>query len=135
MTFRNLPLTPDQDAEVRAYIERCNAVGEPWDTLQLDYMINDMLRENEERAIGARVPRVLLLLTVESMARDEGYAGRRMPSTQLRELAAEAGLDRFLSPGDLADVARRQLDELIPQHSERETMRVRFQIKKKGEEA
>lgn len=44
MTFRNLPLTPEQDAEVRAYIEGCKARGEPWDTLALDFMLEDMLR-------------------------------------------------------------------------------------------
>jgi HAD domain in Swiss Army Knife RNA repair proteins len=41
--FRGLPLTPEQDAEVRAYIARCISRGEPWDTLRLDYMLKDML--------------------------------------------------------------------------------------------
>ena len=44
MTFRNLPLTPEQDAEVRAYIEARRARREPWDTLGLDFMLKDMLR-------------------------------------------------------------------------------------------
>lgn len=44
MTFRNLPLTPEQDAEVRAYIETCKARSEPWDTLGLDFILKDMLR-------------------------------------------------------------------------------------------
>jgi hypothetical protein len=34
--FRRLPLTREQDAEIREYIARCKARGEPWDKLQLD---------------------------------------------------------------------------------------------------
>lgn len=41
--FRNLPITPEQDAEIREYIARCEAQGCAWDTLALDYMINDFL--------------------------------------------------------------------------------------------
>ncbi|WP_094299022.1 hypothetical protein [Noviherbaspirillum autotrophicum] len=42
-TFRNLPITPEQDAEIREYIASCEAQGCAWDTLALDYMINDFL--------------------------------------------------------------------------------------------
>lgn len=42
-TFRNLPITAEQDAEIRAYIARCEAEGCSWDTLALDYMINEFL--------------------------------------------------------------------------------------------
>ena len=41
--FRGLPLTREQDTEIRAYIARCKERGEPWDTLRLDYMLKDML--------------------------------------------------------------------------------------------
>jgi len=41
--FRGLPLTPEDDAKIRTYIQRCEADGEPWNTLALDYMIADML--------------------------------------------------------------------------------------------
>lgn len=44
-TFRNLPLTPEQDAQVRAYIRAQEARGEPWDTLELDYLLRELLRE------------------------------------------------------------------------------------------
>ena len=42
-TFRNLPLSREQDAKVREYIARYEADRCPWDTLALDYMLNDML--------------------------------------------------------------------------------------------
>lgn len=42
-TFRNLPLTPAQNAEVLAYIAAREAAGEPWDTLELDYLLKDLL--------------------------------------------------------------------------------------------
>jgi hypothetical protein len=41
--FRGLPLSREQDAEVRAYIARCVERGEPWDTLRFSYMLKDML--------------------------------------------------------------------------------------------
>lgn len=41
--FRGLPLTREQDTEIRAYVARCKERGEPWDTLRLDYMLKDML--------------------------------------------------------------------------------------------
>jgi hypothetical protein len=42
-TFRGLPLTADQDAEVRNHIEKKEKLGEPWDTPEFDAMIKDML--------------------------------------------------------------------------------------------
>ncbi|WP_341316606.1 hypothetical protein WN982_35185 [Paraburkholderia sp. IMGN_8] len=42
-TFRGLPLTPEQDAEVRHYIKKRKQHGEPWDTPELDAMLRDML--------------------------------------------------------------------------------------------
>lgn len=41
--FRGLPVTREQDAEIRTYIARCGTEGRPWDTLALDYLIKDML--------------------------------------------------------------------------------------------
>lgn len=41
--FRGLPITREQDAEIRRYIARCEAEGRSWDRLELDYMIKDML--------------------------------------------------------------------------------------------
>jgi hypothetical protein len=47
-TFRNLPLTPEQDVEVRAWIAAREQSGEPWDTLALDYMLKDMLHPQDD---------------------------------------------------------------------------------------
>ncbi|AXF24761.1 hypothetical protein CUJ89_31445 [Burkholderia pyrrocinia] len=42
-TFRHLPLTPEQDAEVRHYIKRKKQRGEQWNTPELAMMLKDML--------------------------------------------------------------------------------------------
>jgi hypothetical protein len=42
-TFRGLPLTPGQDAEIRHYIKHRKQRGEPWDTPELTAMLRDML--------------------------------------------------------------------------------------------
>lgn len=42
-TFRGLPLTPEQDAEIRHYIKSRKQHGKPWDTPELDAMLRDML--------------------------------------------------------------------------------------------
>ena len=42
-SFRGLPLTPEQDAEVRHYITVKKRHGEPWDTPELSAMLKDML--------------------------------------------------------------------------------------------
>ncbi|RQR58838.1 hypothetical protein DIE19_19000 [Burkholderia sp. Bp9126] len=42
-TFRGLPLTAEQDAEVRHYIKVRTRRGLPWDTPELSAMLKDML--------------------------------------------------------------------------------------------
>lgn len=42
-TFRGLPLTFEQDAEVRHYIKQRKQHGAPWDTPELAAMLKDML--------------------------------------------------------------------------------------------
>ncbi|MFM0730939.1 hypothetical protein PQQ52_10665 [Paraburkholderia sediminicola] len=42
-TFHGLPLTPEQDAEVRHYIKRQKQQGAAWDTPELASMLRDML--------------------------------------------------------------------------------------------
>ncbi|AOJ32233.1 hypothetical protein [Burkholderia metallica] len=42
-TFRHLPLSPEQDAEIRHYIKKKEQRGEPWDTPELTMMLEDML--------------------------------------------------------------------------------------------
>ncbi|CAB3799253.1 hypothetical protein [Pararobbsia alpina] len=43
-TFRGLPLTPEQDSEVRHYIKVRKQRGLPWDTSELSAMLKDMLQ-------------------------------------------------------------------------------------------
>ncbi|CAH0146079.1 hypothetical protein SRABI118_00410 [Massilia sp. Bi118] len=42
-TFRGLPLTPEQDSEIRHYIHLQTRHGTPWDTPELQAMLHDML--------------------------------------------------------------------------------------------
>ena len=42
-TFRGLPLTAEQDAEVRHYIKKKMQHGMPWDTPELAAMLHHML--------------------------------------------------------------------------------------------
>jgi hypothetical protein len=47
-TFRGLPLTPEQDAEIRHYIKVRKQQGKPWDTPELAAMLRDMLEPPAE---------------------------------------------------------------------------------------
>jgi hypothetical protein len=42
-TFRGLPLTSEQDSEIRHYIHTRERSGTPWDTPELAAMLADML--------------------------------------------------------------------------------------------
>ncbi|PLP98524.1 hypothetical protein [Cupriavidus pauculus] len=42
-TFRGLPLTAEQDAEIRHYLNRKTRLGKPWNTPELRGMLEDML--------------------------------------------------------------------------------------------
>ena len=42
-TFRGLPLTPEQDSEIRHYIHGRERCGLPWETPELRAMLADML--------------------------------------------------------------------------------------------
>jgi hypothetical protein len=42
-TFRGLPLSPEQDSEIRHYIHIRERNGLPWDTPELQAMLADML--------------------------------------------------------------------------------------------
>lgn len=54
-TFRGLPLTDEQDAEVRHYIKKKKQHNEPWDTQELAAMLKDMLDPpgSEDDGLGA----------------------------------------------------------------------------------
>ena len=42
-TFRGLPLTAEQDSEIRHYVNRKAKLGKPWNTPELRGMLEDML--------------------------------------------------------------------------------------------
>lgn len=42
-TFRGLPLSSEQDSEIRHYIHAKERSGRPWDTPELQAMLSDML--------------------------------------------------------------------------------------------
>ena len=46
-TFRGLPLTNEQDREIRHYIHTKERRGEPWDTPELQAILADMLNPPE----------------------------------------------------------------------------------------
>jgi len=54
-TFRRLPLTLEQDAEIRHYIKRKKQHGVQWDTPELKAMLADMLAPpgNDDEELGA----------------------------------------------------------------------------------
>jgi hypothetical protein len=51
-TFRGLPLTPEQDAEIRHYIKVRKQRGKPWDTPELAAMLHDMLEPPGDDEVG-----------------------------------------------------------------------------------
>jgi hypothetical protein len=55
--FRGLPLTPEQDAEVRHYIKKKGQHGVPWDTPELDAMLRDMIElpGDDDGGLGSAV--------------------------------------------------------------------------------
>ncbi|TQK08242.1 hypothetical protein [Herbaspirillum sp. SJZ107] len=46
-TYSRLPLSPEQDSEIRHYIHGRQRSGLPWDTAELHAMIADMLEPPE----------------------------------------------------------------------------------------
>jgi hypothetical protein len=53
-TFSGLPLTAEQDAEVRHYIRKKKRHGAPWDTPELEAMLKDMLEPpSDDESLGA----------------------------------------------------------------------------------
>lgn len=46
-TFRGLPLTSEQDQEIKHYIHSRERTGKPWNTQELQAMVADMLNPPE----------------------------------------------------------------------------------------
>ncbi len=53
-TFRGLPLTSEQESEIRHYIHVRQRAGRPWDTPELHAMLADMLNPPEADAEDQR---------------------------------------------------------------------------------
>ncbi|NVE00652.1 hypothetical protein [Massilia sp. BJB1822] len=50
--FKGLPLSPEQQSEVRHYIKQREQLGLPWDTPELHAMLADMLESPEDDSLG-----------------------------------------------------------------------------------
>ncbi len=70
-TFRGLPLTTEQEAEVRHYLNRQHRLGKPWNTSELRAMLKDMLlppsseddgRSEDAQGIAAAAERATTLV-------------------------------------------------------------------------
>jgi hypothetical protein len=76
-TFRGLPLTPEQDAEIRHYIKKKEQHGAPWDTPELGAMLRDML---------------------EPPGDDDGGFGSAVDETKAATERATASIDETMEP-------------------------------------
>jgi hypothetical protein len=76
-TFRDLPLTPEQDAEVRHYIKKKEQHGAPWNTPELAAMLRDML---------------------EPPSDDDGGLGSAVDETKAATERATASIDETMEP-------------------------------------
>jgi hypothetical protein len=76
-TFRGLPLTSEQDAEVRHYIKRQKQHGVPWDSPELKAMLRDML---------------------EPQGDDDGEPGETVDETKAATERATASIDETMEP-------------------------------------
>jgi len=81
-TFRGLPLTPEQDAEVRHYIKKKEQHGAPWDTPELVAMLRDML---------------------EPPADDDGGPGATVDETKAATERATASVDETMDPTEACE--------------------------------
>lgn len=78
-TFRGLPLTVEQDAEVRHYIRIRTRRGLPWDTSELSAMLKDMLHP---RATAMAIAMATMISPLRQTRRERPPSARRPPSTK-----------------------------------------------------
>jgi hypothetical protein len=72
-TFRGLPLSPEQDSEIRHYIHVRQRSGLPWDTPELHAMLADMLDppeadEEDRRSIASSMDKELSAAVLDGEA-------------------------------------------------------------------
>jgi len=72
-TFRGLPLTPEQNAEVKHFIKVKKQHGEPWDTPELKAMLRDMLDppSDDDEVFGVTAVEAMAAAERASAAIDE----------------------------------------------------------------
>jgi hypothetical protein len=89
-TFRGLPLTPEQEAEVRHYMKRQKQHGVPWDTPELAAMLRDMLEPpgNDDGGPGATVEETIAATERATASIDE--AMEPIEASEERNAAMEA---------------------------------------------
>jgi hypothetical protein len=77
-TFRGLPLTPEQNSEIRHSIHVRSRSGMPWDTAELQGMIADMLDPPE---VGSEDTQSMedSMTREQSAAADKGWSDRDTP--------------------------------------------------------
>lgn len=89
-TFRGLPLTPEQEAEVRHYMKRQKQHGVPWDTPELAAMLRDMLEPpgNDDGGPSATVEETIAATERATACIDEGM--EPIEASEARNAAMEA---------------------------------------------
>lgn len=75
--FRGLPLTPEQDSEIRHYIHVRQRSGLPWDTPELQAMVADMLdppeaEEEDRQALAGSIGKERAAAVLDDGAGDDG---------------------------------------------------------------
>jgi hypothetical protein len=78
-TFRGLPLTPEQDSEIRHYIHLQTRHGAAWNTPELEAMLHDMLQPPELDEEDRKSVRESMTAEHDA-AIDDGIEGGRAPS-------------------------------------------------------
>ena len=81
-TFRGLPLTAEQDAEIRHYIKKQKQHDAPWDTPELAAMLRDMLDPPSD----------------DADAGEDGEAGDSLDETKAATERATASIDETMEP-------------------------------------
>ncbi|WP_175865378.1 hypothetical protein [Burkholderia cepacia] len=90
-TFRHLPLSPEQDAEIRHYIKKKAQKGEAWDTPELAMMLGDMLSPppSDDQTPEATVEEVKLACEYALASIDEAMESVSAREERLAAMEAE----------------------------------------------
>ncbi len=89
-TFRSLPLTAEQDAEIKHYIKHRKQQGKPWDTPELASMLRDMLEPPPENDDGNDCVAEATRMDAERAAASIDEAMEPIEASEERNAAMEA---------------------------------------------